>query len=332
MSEYVEHLALDQGIFRNEGLLTTTLNVVVPCYNEEEVLPETSTRLLALLDRLIDAGDVSDESRIIFVDDGSRDRTWPLIKALHATNAHYGGIKLSRNRGHQNALLAGLLTAQGDVLISLDADLQDDIEAIPRMLEEYRLGAEIVFGVRHKRNTDTFFKRFTARNYYKLLGTFGVDIQPGHADFRLMSRKTVEALRQFQEVNLFLRGIIPLLGFKTAIVEYERAPRFAGESKYPLSKMLAFAFDGITSFSAVPLQWSTRIGALLAFGSLGFGAWAAYARIFTDLTVPGWASTVIPMYFLGGVQLLFLGVIGGYISKTYAETKQRPRFIIEQTL
>jgi glycosyltransferase involved in cell wall biosynthesis len=332
MSEYVEHLALDQGIFRNEGLLTTTLNVVVPCYNEEEVLPETSTRLLALLDRLIDAGDVSDESRIIFVDDGSRDRTWPLIKALHATNAHYGGIRLSRNRGHQNALLAGLLTAQGDVLISLDADLQDDIEAIPRMLEEYRLGAEIVFGVRHKRNTDTFFKRFTARNYYKLLGTFGVDIQPGHADFRLMSRKTVEALRQFQEVNLFLRGIIPLLGFKTAIVEYERAPRFAGESKYPLSKMLAFAFDGITSFSAVPLQWSTRIGAPLAFGSLGFGAWAAYARIFTDLTVPGWASTVIPMYFLGGVQLLFLGVIGGYISKTYAETKQRPRFIIEQTL
>ncbi|MCC8396219.1 glycosyltransferase family 2 protein [Paraburkholderia sp. MMS20-SJTR3] len=310
----------------------TTLNLVVPCYNEEEVLPETSARLLALLQRLIDAGEVSDESRIIFIDDGSRDKTWSIIAALHASNAHYGGIKLSRNRGHQNALLAGLMTAPGDVLISLDADLQDDIEAIPRMLEQYRLGAEIVCGVRFKRNTDTFFKRFTARNYYKLLRAFGVDILPGHADFRLMSRKTVEALRQFPEVNLFLRGIIPLLGFRMTAVEYERAARFAGESKYPLGKMLTFAFDGITSFSAVPLQWSTRIGALLALGSLCFGAWAAFARLFTDLTVPGWASTVIPMYFLGGVQLLFLGVIGGYISKTYAETKQRPRFIIEQTL
>jgi glycosyltransferase involved in cell wall biosynthesis len=332
MSEYVKHQTLDRGNFNEGHLPPATLNLVVPCYNEEEVLSETSSRLIALLERLIDAGEVSDESRIIFVDDGSRDRTWSIIELLHAKNAHCGGIKLSRNRGHQNALLAGLMTAQGDVLVSLDADLQDDIEAIPRMLAEYRQGAEIVFGVRHKRATDTFFKRFTARNYYKLLGAFGVDILPGHADFRLMSRTTVEALRQFPEVNLFLRGIIPLLGFKTAIVEYERAPRFAGESKYPLGKMLAFAFDGITSFSAVPLQWSTRIGALLAFGSLGFGAWAAYARIFTDLTVPGWASTVIPMYFLGGLQLLFLGVIGGYISKTYAETKQRPRFIIEQTL
>ena len=312
--------------------MTTTMNLVVPCYNEEEVLAETSKRLLALLERLIETGELSHESRITFIDDGSRDHTWSIIEALHVQNARCGGIKLSRNRGHQNALLAGLMTAQGDVLVSLDADLQDDIEAIPRMLAEYRQGAEIVFGVRHKRTTDTFFKRVTARNYYKLLKAFGVDILPSHAEFRLMSRKTVEALRQFQEVNLFLRGIIPLLGFKTAVVEYERAPRFAGESKYPLSKMLILAFDGITSFSAVPLQWSTRIGALLAIGSLGFGAWAAYARIFTKLTVPGWASTVIPMYFLGGIQLLFLGVIGGYISKTYAETKQRPRFIIEQTL
>ena len=332
MTNYVEHLTLGQVSLLDERLPLTTMNLVIPCYNEEEVLSETSSRLFSLLDRLVDAGHVSDESRIIFVDDGSRDRTWSIIEALHATNPRYGGIKLSRNRGHQNALLAGLMTAPGDVIVSLDADLQDDIEAIPRMLEEYRRGAEIVFGVRHKRATDTFFKRFTAETYYKLLGAFGVDIMPGHADFRLMSRKTVEALRQFPEVNLFLRGIIPMLGFKTAVVEYERAPRFAGESKYPLGKMLAFAFDGITSFSAVPLQWSTRIGALLAIGSLGFGAWAAYARIFTDLTVPGWASTVVPMYFLGGLQLLFLGVIGGYISKTYAETKQRPRFIIEQTL
>ncbi|MDR5825644.1 MULTISPECIES: glycosyltransferase family 2 protein [unclassified Caballeronia] len=310
----------------------TTLNLIVPCYNEEEVITETCSRLLALLERLIAASLVSDESRITFVDDGSRDRTWSIIETLHASNARCRGIKLSRNRGHQNALLAGLLVAEGDVLVSLDADLQDDIEAIPRMLEEHRKGAEIVFGVRHKRKSDTFFKRFTARNYYKVLKALGVDILPGHADFRLMSRKTLDALKEFQEVNLFLRGIIPLLGFRTAIVEYERAARFAGTSKYPLAKMLAFAFDGITSFSAVPLQWSTRIGALLALGSLCFGAWAVYARLFTNLAVPGWASTVVPMYFLGGIQLLFLGVIGGYISKTYAETKHRPRFIIERTL
>ncbi|MDR5758778.1 glycosyltransferase family 2 protein [Caballeronia sp. LZ035] len=310
----------------------TTLNLIVPCYNEEEVITETCSRLLALLERLITASVVSDESRITFVDDGSRDRTWSIIETMHASNTRCRGIKLSRNRGHQNALLAGLLVAEGDVLVSLDADLQDDIEAIPRMLEEYRKGAEIVFGVRHKRASDTFFKRFTARNYYKMLKALGVDILPGHADFRLMSRKTLDALKEFQEVNLFLRGIIPLLGFRTAIVEYERAARFAGTSKYPLAKMLAFAFDGITSFSAVPLQWSTRIGALLALGSLCFGAWAAYARLFTNLAVPGWASTVVPMYFLGGIQLLFLGVIGGYISKTYAETKHRPRFIIERTI
>ncbi|SAK89900.1 glycosyl transferase [Caballeronia hypogeia] len=310
----------------------TTLNLIVPCYNEEEVITETCSRLLALLDRLIGAGEVSDESRITFVDDGSRDRTWSIIETMHASDARCRGIKLSRNRGHQNALLAGLTVAEGDVLVSLDADLQDDIEAIPRMLEEYRKGAEIVFGVRHKRACDTFFKRFTAQSYYKTLKALGVEILPGHADFRLMSRKTLDALKDFQEVNLFLRGIIPLLGFRTAIVEYERAARFAGESKYPLAKMLAFAFDGITSFSAVPLQWSTRIGALLALGSLGFGAWAVYARLFTDLAVPGWASTVVPMYFLGGIQLLFLGVIGGYISKTYAETKHRPRFIVERTL
>lgn len=310
----------------------TTLNLIVPCYNEEEVITETCSRLLALLERLIAASVVSDESRITFVDDGSRDRTWSIIETLHASNARCRGIKLSRNRGHQNALLAGLLVAEGDVLVSLDADLQDDIEAIPRMLEEHRKGAEIVFGVRHKRASDTFFKRFTARNYYKMLKALGVDILPGHADFRLMSRKTLDALKEFQEVNLFLRGIIPLLGFRTAIVEYERAARFAGTSKYPLAKMLAFAFDGITSFSAVPLQWSTRIGAILALGSLCFGAWAVYARLFTHLAVPGWASTVVPMYFLGGIQLLFLGVIGGYISKTYAETKHRPRFIIERTL
>ncbi|WP_084170009.1 glycosyltransferase family 2 protein [Paraburkholderia ferrariae] len=309
-----------------------TLTLVVPCYNEEDVLPDTSAKLLALLERLIVAGTVSTESTIAFVDDGSRDKTWSLIEALHAQGHRVRGIKLSRNRGHQNALLAGLMTAPGDVLISLDADLQDDIEAIPRMLEEHARGAEIVFGVRHKRETDTMFKRLSARAYYKLMSLFGVDMLPGHADFRLMSRRAIEALRQYQEVNLFLRGIIPLLGFRSAIVEYERHARTLGTSKYTLPKMLGLAFDGITSFSAEPLKWSTRLGALLSVASLGFGMWAIFLHFCTHKTLPGWTSTVVPLYFLGGIQLLSLGIIGGYISKIYAETKQRPRFLIDQTL
>jgi polyisoprenyl-phosphate glycosyltransferase len=309
-----------------------TLNLIVPCYNEEDVLPETSSRLLALIERLIVNGTVSSESTVTFVDDGSRDRTWPLIQALHAEGHRVRGIRLSRNRGHQNALLAGLLTAPGDVLVSLDADLQDDIEAIPRMLEEHARGADIVYGVRHKRDTDTLFKRLSAKAYYRLLGAMGAEVLPGHADYRLMSRRAIEALRGFQEVNLFLRGIIPLLGFRSAVVEYERHARFAGVSKYPLAKMLGLAFDGITSFSAEPLKWSTRLGALLSTVSLGFGAWAIVIHLFTQKTLPGWTSTVVPMYFLGGIQLLFLGIIGGYISKIYSETKQRPRFIIDQTL
>ncbi|MFT0173170.1 glycosyltransferase family 2 protein [Paraburkholderia mimosarum] len=310
----------------------TTLNLIVPCYNEEEVLPETCARLLDLLDRLILAGTVSEASAVTFVDDGSRDRTWALIETLHQEGPRVRGIKLSRNRGHQNALLAGLLSAPGDVLISLDADLQDDIEAIPRMLDAFERGAEIVFGVRHKRSADTPFKRYTAKAYYRILRAFDVEILPGHADFRLMSRRAIEALRGFQEVNLFLRGIIPLLGFPTAVVEYERHARFAGESKYPLHKMLALAFEGITSFSAVPLKWSTWLGAVVSVASLGFGVWALFIHTFTNLALPGWTSTVVPMYFLGGIQLLFLGLIGGYVSRIYSETKQRPRFIIERTL
>lgn len=310
----------------------TTLNLIVPCFNEEAVLPETSSRLLKLLDRLIREGKVSNASTLTFVDDGSRDRTWRMIEALHADNRRVRGIKMSRNRGHQNALLAGLLSSPGDVLVSLDADLQDDIETIPRMLEEHRLGADIVFGVRHKRDTDTFFKRVSAKMYYRLLRKLGVDVLPGHADFRLMSRRALEALRGFQEVNLFLRGIIPLLGFRTAVVEYERHARFAGESKYPFSKMCALAFDGITSFSAEPLKWSTRLGAAISFASICFGLWALVVHFFTDRALPGWTSIVVPMYFLGGIQLLFLGIIGGYISKIYAETKKRPRFIIETML
>lgn len=309
-----------------------TLNLVIPCFNEAQVLPETARRTLQLLDALADDQRIARDSAITFVDDGSDDDTWALIETWHRTDSRIRGIKLSRNHGHQNALLAGLLTAEGDVLISLDADLQDDLDAIPHMLAAHRDGAEIVYGVRSRRDTDTRFKRLSARAYYRLLRRFGVNVQPDHADFRLMSRRALDALRDFREVNLFLRGIIPLLGFRTAIVKYERQSRFAGQSKYPLVKMVTFAFDGIASFSSKPLQWSTFVGAGIAIASLATGLWALFIRLFTDLTVPGWASTVIPMYFLGGLQMLFLGVIGGYVAKIYGETKQRPRFIIEQTL
>lgn len=308
------------------------LNLIIPCYNEEEVLPETGKRLLALLDRLHEHGIVDERSSITFVDDGSRDRTWQLIQELHRSDPRAQGIKLSGNRGHQNALLAGLLTARGDVLVSLDADLQDDIDAIPRMIEAYAAGADIVYGVRDKRDTDTFFKRNSALAYYKLMRRFGVDLVPNHADFRLMSRRAIDALGRFREVNLFLRGIIPLLGFRSAIVSYERKSRFAGESKYPLRKMLSLAFAGIFSFSTAPLHWITVMGGTLSIASLAIGIWALTIKLTTDLAIPGWASTVVPQYFLGGLQLLSLGIIGGYLSRVYSETKQRPRFIIESVI
>ncbi|CBJ52075.1 glycosyltransferase family 2 protein [Ralstonia solanacearum] len=309
-----------------------TLNLVIPCFNEEEVLPETAKRVLAMLDRLAGDGFIDRHSEVTFIDDGSHDRTWALIEAFHLADPRIRGIKLSRNHGHQNALLAGLLTVPGDILISLDADLQDDLEAIPRMIEAHHNGADIVFGVRCCRSCDTFFKRFTAQTYYRLLRQFGVKVLQDHADYRLMSRRALEALRDFREINLFLRGIIPLLGFRTAVVEYERHARFAGQSKYPLTKMVALALDGIASFSSKPLQWSAYVGAGLSLFSLAIGLWALFARLFTNLTVPGWASTVVPMYFLGGLQMLFLGVIGGYVAKIYSETKQRPRFIVEEKL
>jgi glycosyltransferase involved in cell wall biosynthesis len=303
------------------------LSLVVPCFNEEAVLPETITRLLALLDDLTKRKLIARSSGVTFVDDGSRDATWRLIEAGKAADARIGGLRLSANRGHQHALLAGLLNAPGDVLISLDADLQDDLGAIPRMLEAHAHGAEIVYGVRARREHDTFFKRSSARTYYWLLRKLGVDIIADHADFRLMGRRAVEALAGFSEVNLFLRGIVPLLGFQSEIVTYERHPRFAGETKYPLSKMIALAANGIFSFSAVPLHWITFLGFLAALGSLGAGFWALAVR-----ALPGWASTVIPMYFLGGVQLLAIGIIGSYVSRVYAETKRRPRFIIEKSI
>jgi glycosyltransferase involved in cell wall biosynthesis len=312
--------------------MSTRLNLIVPCYNEEAVLPETSSRLLALLGELQASGTVSAESCITFVDDGSKDRTWGLIEEAHRQDRRVQGLKLSRNRGHQNALLAGLLCAQGDALLSLDADLQDDLAAIPKMLAAHAAGADVVYGVRERRDSDTRFKRWTARAYYVLLRRFGVDVVPDHADFRLMSRRALEGLRDFREVNLFLRGVIPLLGFRTATVTYDRRARFAGESKYPLHKMAALAVDGILAFSSAPLRWITVLGLAVSVASMAFGIWALMVRLGTDRALPGWASTVVPIYFLGGLQLLALGIIGAYLSRIYAETKQRPRFIIEKSL
>jgi glycosyltransferase involved in cell wall biosynthesis len=307
------------------------LNIVVPCFDEEEVLPETADRLIEMLDQLKRDGAI-EQGSIVFVDDGSRDGTWGLIEDAHARDARVCGLKLSRNRGHQNALLAGLLTARGDVVISLDADLQDDLDAIPKMIDAHRDGADIVLGVRARRDADPVFKRLTARAYYVLLRRFGIEAVPEHADFRLMSRRALDALSDFREVNLYLRGVIPLLGFRTARVFYERRSRFAGESKYPLGKMVALAMNGIVSFSTVPLQWISIVGFLVAAMSMLVGVWALSVRLFTHTALPGWASTVVPMYFLGGLQMLALGIIGEYTARIYSETKQRPRFIIEQSI
>jgi len=310
----------------------TNLSIVVPCFNEEEVLPESAKRLSLLLQRLIDQGDVATDSKIYFIDDGSKDATWSLIEIMNNNNPQISGIKLSRNRGHQNALLAGLLTVRGDIVISLDADLQDDIEIIPKMLNEHHQGAEIVYGVRAKRTSDSFFKRYTAQRYYKLMSYFDIEIIQDHADYRLMSRRALQALQNFNEVNLFLRGVIPLLGFKTATVYYERHQRFAGETKYPLHKMVALAFEGITSFSSAPLKWITWLGGIISLSAIITGIWALFIKLFTDTAIPGWASIVVPIYFLGGLQMLSLGIIGGYLAKVYSETKRRPRFIIEKIL
>jgi polyisoprenyl-phosphate glycosyltransferase len=314
------------------GSAPATLTVVVPCYNEEAVLPETAVRLDALLAGFVAAGLVASDSRVLFVDDGSRDRTWTLIEELAGRSTRFAGLKLSRNRGHQNALLAGLLTARGGILISVDADLQDDLGAIADMLAAHRAGADIVFGVRRGRDVDTAFKRLTAEGYYRLLDTLGVEVVFNHADYRLMSRRAIEALRDFGEVNLFLRGVIPQLGFTTAIVSYDRQERFAGESKYPLRKMLALAAEGVTSFSTRPLRWITFSGLLVSALSFLVGLWALGTWLFGAETAPGWTSTVVPMVFIAGLQLLSLGIIGEYVGKIYLETKGRPRFIIEKTV
>lgn len=308
------------------------LGIVIPCYNEEEVLPETCKRMTGLLDRLVAAGKIADDSKVFLVDDGSRDRTWGLIKAFSESNRRIAGIKLSRNRGHQNALIAGLFTAEGDALVSVDADLQDDVNAIETMVDRFNAGVDIVYGVRKRRETDAVFKRFTAEMFYKLLATFGAESIYNHADYRLMSRRAIECLKQYNEVNLYLRGIVPLIGFKSEIVYYDRSERFAGESKYPLKKMLALALDGITSFSVVPLRMITLMGFVIFLGSMAVTLWVLWAKFFSNQVVPGWTSIVLPMYFLGGIQLFCIGMIGEYLGKTYSEVKSRPRFFVEETV
>ena len=310
-----------------------TLYVVVPCYREEAVLPETARRLKEKLTALMQAGKISRHSRILFVNDGSKDRTWEIIEELHRGDRLFSGVNLSRNRGHQNALLAGLMTAvqRADMMVSMDADLQDDINAMDAMIDAYHNGYDVVYGVRSSRESDSFFKRFTAESFYKLMKAMGVDIVFNHADYRLMSRRAVEGLAQFREVNIFLRGVVPQIGYPWTTVEYVRATRFAGESKYPLKKMLSFAFDGITSFSVKPMRLILFLGAVIFLLSLVVLLWTLIARV-SGRTVSGWTSLMCSIWMIGGIQLLSLGVIGEYIGKIYAETKARPRFIIERVL
>ena len=307
------------------------LYLVIPCYNEEEVLPETSKLFLAKIKALAEAGKITDESRVLFVNDGSRDTTWDIIKGLCEEEPHYSGISLSHNRGHQNALIAGLMEAAEhcDAAISLDCDGQDDIDCIDKMVDEFAKGNEIVYGVRNDRSTDTAFKRTTARSYYKLLKGMGVDIIPDHADYRLMSSRVIKAFAGYTEVNVFLRGIVPQMGFKHSVVYYSRAERVAGKTHYPLGKMLALAIDGITSFSVKPLRMITFIGFLFAFLAL-IGIIYTIVGYCLGNTLPGWTSTACIMFFTSGIQMLSLGIIGEYIGKIYLETKRRPRYIVEE--
>jgi glycosyltransferase involved in cell wall biosynthesis len=307
--------------------------IVIPCYNEEEMLPITAKALLKKMDALIKEKKIAPESKVMFVDDGSKDKTWNIIERLNRSSELFTGVKLSRNKGHQNALLAGLMTAKkyADIIVSMDADLQDDINAIDGFLEKRAEGCEIVYGVRSSRETDTGFKRHTAQGYYKLLSFMGVDITYNHADYRLMSKRAVEELENFTEVNLFLRGIVPMIGFKSDIVTYERGTRQAGESKYPLKKMLAFAVEGITSLSIKPIRLITSLGIGIFIISIIMLIYFLIIH-FLGKTVHGWTTTVVSVWALGGLQLLAIGVIGEYIGKIYLETKSRPKFIIETNL
>ena len=308
------------------------LYIVIPCYNEQEVLPITAPMFLQKINDLAAAGKISPESRVLFVNDGSKDRTWEIICDLAARDPHYAGICQSRNRGHQNAVLAGLMEAKSrcDITISIDCDGQDDINAMDAMVDAYRDGCDVVYGVRSKRETDTFFKRFTAESFYKILNAMGAEVVFNHADYRLMSARVLEEFARFREVNLFLRGMVPLVGFKSTCVTYERHERIAGESHYPLSKMLALAFDGITSLSIKPIRFISGFGVSVALISF-FGVIWAMVEAILGLTVSGWASMTSIICFVSGVQLICLGVIGEYIGKIYMETKHRPRYIISET-
>lgn len=309
------------------------LYIVVPCYNEEAVLPETTKRLTAKLTDMIEAGLIAPSSKVLYVNDGSKDGTWELIEEIHKQNPLFSGISLAHNRGHQNALLAGLMTAKeyAEIVISMDADLQDDIEIIDEMVRKYREGYDVVYGVRSSRKTDSFFKRFTAESFYKLIGFMGVEIVYNHADYRLTSRRVLESLNEYQEVNLFLRGIFPAIGYRSTTVEYERKERFAGESKYPLKKMLAFAWEGITSFTVRPLQFISALGIIVSAVSLIVLIAFLISKIF-GYTVSGLATVICSIWLVGGLQLFCLGIIGEYIGKIYYETKRRPRFIIDKNL
>lgn len=309
------------------------LYVVIPCYNEEEVLEETTKQLKVKIEKLIKDNKISDKSRVMYVNDGSKDKTWELIEKINKEEKYFTGISLSRNRGHQNALLGGLMTAKkyADVVISMDADLQDDINAMDEMLDKYYNGCDIVYGVRSARKKDSFFKRVTAEGFYKFMKALGVDCVYNHADYRLTSKRVLDEFENFKEVNLFLRGMFPLVGFKTDVVYYERNKRFAGESKYPLKKMLNFAWDGITSFSVKPLRLICSIGFIILLVSIGIMIYSL-VRHFTGHTITGWTFLSISIWFIGGLQMISIGIIGEYIGKIYSETKQRPRFIISKNL
>jgi len=310
------------------------LFLIVPCYNEEEVLAETARQLLEKMKALIFAKKIDADSKIVLVNDGSKDRTWQMIEELNAKDKIFRGVKLSRNKGHQNAVLAGLMTVKDecDVTITLDADLQDDIDAIDAMMDKYsNEGCDVVYGVRSARKTDTFFKRNTAEGFYKIMNAMGIEVTYNHADYRLLSKRALDGLESFREVNLFLRGIVPMIGYKSDIVYYERKERMAGESKYPLKKMLAFAWEGITSLSIKPIRMITSLGALIFFGSLLMLIYSLF-RYFSGVTTDGWASLFVSIWAIGGLQLLAIGIIGEYIGKIYLETKARPKFIVETYL
>lgn len=306
------------------------LSLVVPCYNEEPGLPESVRQLQQVLAGIADSGRISSDSNIWLVDDGSRDGTWRVIESLARQHANVFGVKLSRNRGHQNALLAGMACADGDAVVTIDADLQDDIDVLSEMVDAHLAGSEVVYGVRRSRDQDSFLKRWPAQRYYAFLRLLGVDVIPDHSDYRLLGREALRALAEYPETNLFLRGLIPQLGFPSARVYYDRKMRLAGDTKYSMGKIFGLGVDGVTSFSSVPLRMIAMLGGLVFVATVIIAFWVLYVRVFTDHATPGWASITLPIYALGGIQLLSLGIVGEYVAKIYLETKRRPRFIIER--